>query len=135
MQLRLARCQISYVYQGWTNEAYGPSFGPFGGMGFQEGLPSGEVEPTIQELGMPVMEIFVRRDSSGLLQRQACVVREANKQPSGEEDQAKAALDLMSPGALHPPLAVRMVHLDSPAMSGTNISLSLILGRWLKLSL
>ena len=80
--------------QGWNNDA---AYGQLGGMGFQDSS-AGTIEPTMQELGMPVMEIFVRRDSNGNLQRQACVVREADKQGDSSGD-ATTALDLLSGGA------------------------------------
>ena len=50
------------------------------------------------ELGMPVMEVFVRKDSAGRLQRQACVVREADKQADAD-GAAKNPLELLSAGA------------------------------------
>lgn len=80
--------------QGWNNDT---TYGPFGGMGFQDSSAV-TVEATMQELGMPVMEIFVRRDSNGKLQRQACVVMEADKQGDADGD-ATTALDLLSGGA------------------------------------
>ncbi|CAL8470008.1 g9550 [Coccomyxa elongata] len=80
--------------KGWNNDT---TYGPFGGMGFQDSSAV-TVEATMQELGMPVMEIFVRRDSNGKLERQACVVREADKQGDADGD-ASTALDLLSGGA------------------------------------
>lgn len=87
--------------QGWTNDT---SFGPFGGMGFQESSPPSDVEPTMQELGMPVMEIFVRKDSAGNLQRQACVVRQGDRQEDVDGD-AKNPIEILSGGAAPSPHA------------------------------
>ncbi len=92
--------------QGWNNDT---TYGPFGGMGFQDSSAV-TVETTMQELGMPVMEIFVRRDSNGKLQRQACVVREADKQGDADGD-ASIALDLLSGGA--PPSSCTISHTRS----------------------
>jgi hypothetical protein len=70
-------------------------------MGWQSPEPQRlEVEPVMQEMGVPVMEVFVRRDSAGRLHRQACVVKA--DPPAGPDSEAKAALDTLTTGALHP---------------------------------